>query len=258
MMIRRVMLAITALLGLCQGAWAQVFTETFNNVAGLSGSGWLFVNNSNNPNPVGAWQQGSAGSSLNNNGGPPSPPDGSFAVSTFLATADAVGTLNDWMLTPAFTFNNGDTINFFTRTNTGNVFPERLQIRIATSGDLNNVGSTSTDVGSYTTLLLDINPTYTSGNPGGYPDTWATGNFNIILSGLTGPTTTRVAFRHFVESSGNSGANGDNLGIDSLTITTAVPEPMTMALIGTAVLAGAYGYRRQHKARAKALETSVE
>jgi hypothetical protein len=42
-----------------------------------------------------------------------------------------------------------------------------------------NVGSTATGVGDFTTLLLDINPNYTTNC---YPDVWT--QFTVTLSGL--------------------------------------------------------------------------
>ena len=60
-------------------------------------------------------------------------------------------------------------MTFWTRTTTANPFPDRLQVRMSTAGASSNVGTTATDVGDFTTLLLDINPTYTVG---GYPEVW--------------------------------------------------------------------------------------
>ena len=40
------------------------------------------------------------------------------------------------------------------------VFPDRLQVRMSTAGAGSDVGTTATDVGTFTILLLDINPTY--------------------------------------------------------------------------------------------------
>ena len=74
------------------------------------------------------------------------------------------------------------------------------------------MGTTATDVGDFTTLLLDINPTYTLG---GYPNAVWT-NFVVTLSGLGWPIKGRLAFRYFVENGGPSGANSDYIGIDTV------------------------------------------
>ena len=82
---------------------------------------------------------------------------------------------------------------------------------MSTNGTSSNVGSTATNVGDFTTLLLDINPTYTTT---GYPNVWT--NFVVTVSGLGGPITGRLAFRYFVENGGPSGANSDYIGIDTV------------------------------------------
>ena len=53
---------------------------------------------------------------------------------------------------------------------------------MSTNGTSQNVGTTATSVGDFTTLLLDINPTYTTT---GYPNVWT--NFVVTISGLAGP-----------------------------------------------------------------------
>ena len=59
------------------------------------------------------------------------------------------------------------------------MFPDRLQVRMSTNGASTNVGSTATGVGDFTTLLLDINPNYTTNC---YPNVWT--QFTVTLSGL--------------------------------------------------------------------------
>src|SRR5687768_18370101 len=44
-----------------------------------------------------------------------------------------------------------------------------------------NVGTLPTDVGDFTDLLLDINPTYTTS---GYPNAWT--QYVVTISGVTG------------------------------------------------------------------------
>ena len=52
---------------------------------------------------------------------------------------------------------------------------------MSTNGASSNVGTTATDVGDFTTLLLDINPTYTTT---GYPNVWT--QFTVTVSGVIG------------------------------------------------------------------------
>ena len=138
-----------------------------------------------------------------------------------------MATISNWLLTPTVTLQNGATLSFWTRTTTG-TFPDRLQVRMSTNGASTNDGTLATDVGDFTTLLLDINPTYTST---GYPTQWT--QFCVTLSGLASPTTGRLAFRYFVENGGPSGDNSDYIGIDTVTYSckpicpTPTPCPVT-------------------------------
>jgi hypothetical protein len=93
---------------------------------------------------------------------------------------------------------------------------------MSTNGSSTNVGSTATSVGDFTTLLLDINPTYTTS---GYPNAWT--QFLVTISGLGGPTSGRLGFRYFDENGGPSGARSDYIGIDTVqfSCTGGIPTP---------------------------------
>ena len=120
------------------------------------------------------------------------------------------GTISNWLLTPPLALRNGAQFSFWTRTVTTPQYPDRLQVRMSTNGTSQDVGSQPTDVGDFTTLLLDINPTYTLT---GYPVVWT--QFSVTISGLGGPTTGRLALRYFVENGGREGENSDYIGIDT-------------------------------------------
>ncbi|MBK7149288.1 MAG: choice-of-anchor J domain-containing protein [Bacteroidetes bacterium] len=64
-------------------------------------------------------------------------------------------------------------------------------------------------------MLLDINPTLTTA---GYPTAWT--QYNVTISGLSGPTSGRLAFRYFVTGAGPSGSNSDYIGIDDVLYTS--------------------------------------
>ena len=74
---------------------------------------------------------------------------------------------------------------------------------MSTSGNSYNVGGgppqTETDVGAFTTKLLDINPTYLQFGPGSYPVVWT--QFVVTLPTMA-PVNGRLAFRYFVENGG--------------------------------------------------------
>ncbi len=200
---------------------ATVFNETFNTVVPLP-AGWASQNLSS---PVGAtgWFQGNTGVFAGN-----TPPG--YIAANFNNTT-GLNTISNWLFMPAVTLKNGDTLSFYTRTTSG-TFPDRLQVRMNTTNQGVNAGATNVSVGDYTTLLLDINPTYTST---GYPTAWT--QFKIPITGLAGPTPGRLAFRYFVEGAGPAGANSDYIGIDDAVYTTLNPgAPPTTCTGSTANL----------------------
>jgi hypothetical protein len=197
-------------------ARAQSFTEAFNDITTLTGSGWFMQNNS-----------GALGSGTWFQGNPAVFPAQAGATNAYLGVNFNSGagttTISNWMLTPNRTFNNGDTISFWTRTTDPDppIFPDRLQVRLSTAGASTNVGTGPTAVGDFTTLLLDINPTYTTT---GYPSVWT--QMTITLSGLpAGGASGRIAFRYFVENGGTTGANSDYIGIDTFAYTANTGGP---------------------------------
>lgn len=228
--------AAMGLLALAPTAQAQVFTEGFDDITTLAGAGWNFQNLSQPGPGTTNWFQGNT-AVFNAQAGP-----ANSYLGTNFNNGTGLSTLSNWALLPQMTINNGDTFNFWTRTVTTVGFPDRLQVRLSTNGASTNVGATATSVGDFTTLLLDINPTYTTT---GYPNDWA--NFNVTVSGLGGPVSGRFAFRYFVENGGPSGANSDFIGIDTLTV-TPVPEPTSLALLGIPALGLIWKRRRQKAA----------
>jgi hypothetical protein len=141
----------------------------------------------------------------------------------FNATTGA-NQINVFMMSDVRTFNNGDTISFWTRTVTNRTYPDRLHVKLSGSG-------ASTAAGSFTNTLLTVNPGLTAS---GYPNVWT--NFMATVSGLGGATSGRFAFNYEVPQGGPSGANSDYIGVDTVAY-TAVPEPATMAALGLGVAA---------------------
>ncbi|MBK5214111.1 MAG: choice-of-anchor J domain-containing protein, partial [Flavobacteriaceae bacterium] len=183
---------------------ATLLTEGFDDITTLPGAGYSFVNVSD---IVGLtnWFQGNNTVFPAQSGGATS-----YIGANYNSTAGSV--INNFMITPVLNLENGDEIKFWTRSPTGSTFPDRLEVRLDPTGaNTNPTGPTS--VGSYTELLLEINPTLTIG---GYPGVWT--EFTATVSGLTGAVNTRVAFRYWVTNGGPSGSNSDYIGIDTLTI----------------------------------------
>ncbi|HKR06322.1 MAG TPA: choice-of-anchor J domain-containing protein [Bacteroidia bacterium] len=221
--IKKLMLA-TALVSLSfTNVKSQTLSEAFDDITLLPGLGWEMTNMSA---PIGVedWVQGY--STLANqtyyftaNSGAAE----SWICGSFNNCAGA-GTISNWLLTPALTINNGDTLSFYTRSSdlAGTVYPDRMQVRMNQS-NTNNVGVDETTVGDFTDLLLDINPLYDQTS---YPFVWT--KYDLIISGVPGGGTLgRFAFRYFVEDGGPLGANSFIVGIDDVTYTpfsTGIPE----------------------------------
>jgi hypothetical protein len=122
---------------------------------------WTTLNVSN-PKGSTNWFLGDAGTFQAQSG-----PLNSYAGANFNNTG-AHGTISNWLITPVTTFQNGDVVRFFTRTTTSS-YPDRLQVRLSLAGSTPVLPSNAADTGSFTTLTLDINPTYAVG---GYPLDW--------------------------------------------------------------------------------------
>ena len=209
-----------------------ILDEGFDDIENLPG--WVLINRSQ---PLGGsdWFQGNDAVFPAFDGPPEAYIAANFNVGGGLAT------ISNWLLTPEVTLPNGSTLTFYTRTaqasaplaaqgmgsgvcNTGNAFPDRLQVRMSINGASTNVGTTAFDVGDFTNLLLDINPTYAVG---GYPEAWT--QFTVNISGVPQGTTGRLAFRYFVENGGPEGINSNYIGIDRavycVTIVRVIPTP---------------------------------
>jgi hypothetical protein len=224
--------AIVSALALAFAGSAQAdYSQGFD--AGIPGA-WTIQNNSD---PVGSttWFQGN-----------PTPTTfaaqagaaNSYAAANYNNTAGA-GTISNWLILPTMSFHNGDQISFYTRTITDSIYPDRLELRFSAAGGT-NVGSSASDVGSFTTLLVSVNPDLDLST---YPEEWT--KYSVTLSGLAGTTNGALAFRYFVDNGGPAGDNSDYMGIDTLNITAAVPEPTSYALMALGL--GALALRRKQK-----------
>lgn len=199
-----------------------VLSEGFDNVAGLTASGWTMVNNSTAP--VGtSWFQGNSGIFAAQSGAA-----SSYAAVNFLGTNAATGAISNWLITPVLTLDSSSVLSFFVR-NAGASFLDTLEVRMSVAGASANVGATPTSVGDFSILL----GSYSSADAGG----WV--GLSYGLSELTAPTTVRLAFRYVVSDVSTA---GNYLGIDNVAV-SAVPEPAAYVLMALG-LAGLLMRRR--------------
>lgn len=141
-------------------------------------------------------------------------------------------TISNWLITPVVTLENGATFKFWTRKPTTSNFPDRLRVFQSTSGNSTNTGTLATDTGDFSTLLLDINPSYSTVI---YPNVWT--EFTIVIAGVANPTQGRLAFNYFVENGGPTGTRSDYIGIDTVSYVDAIPEPATLTVLAGAAVA---------------------
>lgn len=226
-------IAILGLVAVAGLANAQSFYDSFDaaNYAGSPPAGgtvvsvvnWTTVNNSTGGAGTTGWFQGTLAAA---NSGP------NYIAANYNTSTGSNGVSN-WLMSPVRTFQNGDTISFFSRSWGGNpaTYPDRLYLKLSLNG-------ASTNPGDFATVLVTINGGL---SPTGYPNTWTP--YSATLTGLGGPTSGRFAFHYSTNTGGPLGSEADYIGIDDVRY-SAVPEPATMAALG---LGAAALIRRRRK-----------
>lgn len=143
----------------------------------------------------------------------------SFALVNFTSTTGA-GNISNWLISPVVTVENGDVVSFWSRKGTSGTtdYPDRLELRMSTAALHANPTGGATNVGSFSTVGVTVNPTLAQGFV--YPKVWT--QYSFTVSGLSGPTAVKFAFRYFVTNGGPSGANSDIIGIDTFEVTRAL------------------------------------
>ncbi|MCE3227095.1 MAG: hypothetical protein K0S32_1646 [Bacteroidetes bacterium] len=174
-------------------------------------TGWAIQNNSV-PLGTASWFQGSSSVYFNSFAGGPD----DYVGVNYQSQGSTTGGISNFLITPTVTLVNGATFKFVTRTNTPGsaTYPDRLQVLMSQGTGTGAIGSGTAAVGTFTTLCFDINPNLTTT---GYPVTWTV--YTYTVSGITGTTPGRFAFRYFVSNGGSSGINSDMIGIDEVVYT---------------------------------------
>ena len=216
------------------GASMPILTQGFDGLAlGAVPAGWVSINRSTLPGP-GTWGGGNSNIFAAQAGAA-----GSYIADSFEAGGGS-GIVSDWLLTPVVTIGNGYTFSFFTKGDVDTAtFPDSLQVRLSTSGTSTNVGTTATDVGVFTNLLLSVNAALA---PAGFPTSWTM--FTGTVSGVTGLTTGRFALRYFLD---NDATQGSYIGVDSIVV-SAVPEPETLLMMALGLSLMGITARRRNRA----------
>ena len=213
--LRSILAALAALATF--GASGQPLTQNFDDITTLAGAGWVLTNNSAPAGTTG-WFQGNTAVFSSQAGAADS-----YIAANFNNAAFG-GNVSNWLLTPALTgLQNGETLTFYTRS--AAAFPDSLEVRLCTAPPCTDVGATDTSLGSFTTLLLAVNPTQAAA---GYPAAWT--QFSVVLSGLpAGPNAGRIGFRYVVT---DTSVNGDYIGIDTFALTGPPDLAITKAHVG--------------------------
>ena len=182
----------------------MALVQDFDDIYTLAQNYWVLRNNSH-PSGQSIWFQGDSRIFPAHSG------EGNSYIAANFLNGTGLAILSNWLLTPPVELHDGALLTFYTRTVAVRSRPDRLQVRVSTNGASADVGTSATSVGDFTTLLLDINPDYSTT---GYPNLWT--QYSVVLSGLGTRTLGRIGFRYFVENAGPEGNNSNLIGIDSL------------------------------------------
>ena len=201
------------------GFHAQVqFSEDFTSPWSASTQGWVVINNSL---PIGSTNVFQGTNSLFSayNGTP-----NDYVAMNYQSASS--GGISTWLMTPTLNLANGTTLQFATRVVNPIQYADRLEVRMSTAGSATALASGTTAIGTFTNLLLTINPLLSTINTSvvinnavnGYPAFWAV--YTLSVSGLSGPTVGRFAFRYFVD---NSVINANYIGLDAVRVVDPPP-----------------------------------
>lgn len=202
------------------GSQAQViFTEDFTSPWSSSTQGWVITNNSVPVGPLSVFQGTSSYFPADNgNAGP-----NDYVAMNYQSIANnASGGISTWLITPTIGLSNPAILEFSTRR--FNTVPDRLQVRLSPAGNAAAVPTGTTAVGTFTSLLLDINPLLSTStisavannSVNGYPTAWTV--YTVAIPAQTFGSWGRLAFRYFVDNGGQTGQNSYYIGIDRVRV----------------------------------------
>jgi hypothetical protein len=179
-------------------AGVVVLDEGFGSVASLSD--WAQINRSIPPG--GGWFQGNTGVFTAQAGAA-----NSYAAVNYLSAGNGQGLVDNWLITPTLSLNGLTTLSFFTNRAPDPGFFDQLEVRFS-------YGS-NTSADGFDTLLLTI------GGETTFPAQWAQWTTSLDVQGEG-----RFAFRYLGDAS-----TLDYIGLDTVKVVTAVPEPTTYLML---------------------------
>lgn len=216
---KKIVLSIFALA--CSGSslFSQVvLQENFTSPFNVTAAGWGTLNLSTTIGSIPSWIQGVGNNFPAFNGAA-----NDYYAGHFNNVSSAGGDISNWLFTPVMTIQDGAVLQFATRG--AGTRPDRLQVRFSTAGASTAIPPGPANVGTYTNLMLDINPLYSlsgasavvSGSVNGYPEAWTI--YTVQVTGVPVATTGRFAFRYYVQTGGLPGPNSNFIGIDAVKYT---------------------------------------
>ena len=207
-------LALAALApGAASAAGVEILNEGFDNVASLPG--WTLVNNSVPPGTN--WFQGNADVFGAQSGAP-----NAYAAANYLGAANGQGVVDNWLITPLLNLTGLTSFSFYTAHEATPGFSDFLEVRWAAGSS----GGTT----AFNTLLATFGGV---GSP--YPTDWTAWSSNLDLQGEG-----RFAFRYV-----GSADSLNYVGLDTVRVVTAVPEPSLYAMLALGLGALTFMRRRQ-------------
>lgn len=191
-----------------QAAPIEVLDEGFDSLASLTD--WALVNRSMPPGST--WFQGNPGIFRSQAGALDA-----YAAANFLGAANGMGVVDNWLITPTLSLTGLTQLSFFTNRNGEPGFDDLLEVRFASGS--------GTDESDFGTLLTTI------GGDSPFPAQWQQWNASLAVEGQG-----RFAFRYLGDA-----ATLDYIGLDTVRVITAVPEPAAWLLLagGLGALAAA-------------------